>query len=456
MIAGDQPQAKSEHRSIIAWLIAGFVLGFASLGVLLQGGFAGAAPSPDPTQWDPDVHPPLYIVHEARSVTDAGSIVDVQVHVACDFAALRTSECSPDVTLWASWGGSPYVEVPLAETRVDSLQVWTAHLPARHPQLGSLRYYFEASHRALGEPVRSPISGVYEPAVFDSFVAVPLDAPTFVEPEIVLEAPWGTGPTEIGLEDGSEQATVGPDAFAYAEDGTLALLDQVNGRVVTVSPEGVWTTFDAPLKGVGDVAFSGSSILVLDLVGETQGLSRVRIPQILKYDREGSLLAKAPVFAMEPRRLLASGAVVDESSNSLVYPFDGTAARSRSEQRATRKPHSFRVQVVSDQVAWLADLGTDTAFEVDATTGELGAIPEFTRLGDSYLVVFDQPNTFRIVWFDSNGTVERDVTVANERHSVFLPKGRVAVTSRGDVLILNSDEDGISIMRVPGPRGGKS
>jgi len=43
MTSDDQPQAKNEYWPIIAWLIAGFVLGFAGLGVLLQGGFADGA-----------------------------------------------------------------------------------------------------------------------------------------------------------------------------------------------------------------------------------------------------------------------------------------------------------------------------------------------------------------------------------------------------------------------------
>jgi len=60
--------------------------------------------------------------------------------------------------------------------------------------------------------------------------------PSLGEPEIILTARWGSGPGELGKKDGSEGASLGPMSFAFGPDGTIYVLDQVNGRVAVFRP----------------------------------------------------------------------------------------------------------------------------------------------------------------------------------------------------------------------------
>jgi hypothetical protein len=50
---------------------------------------------------------------------------------------------------------------------------------------------------------------------------------------------WGQGPGEVGLRSGGEErAAFGPAAIALAADGRVYVLDQMNGRVLALDPQG--------------------------------------------------------------------------------------------------------------------------------------------------------------------------------------------------------------------------
>jgi len=63
-------------------------------------------------------------------------------------------------------------------------------------------------------------------------------------PGIILVAPWGNGPGELGKKDGGEGASLGPMSFAFGPDGSLHLLDQVNGRIAVFRAGGGAVTSD--------------------------------------------------------------------------------------------------------------------------------------------------------------------------------------------------------------------
>lgn len=54
--------------------------------------------------------------------------------------------------------------------------------------------------------------------------------------ERVVAADWGSGPGEVGLQTGRDVSTVGPSAFDVGDDGTITVLDQLNGRALRYTP----------------------------------------------------------------------------------------------------------------------------------------------------------------------------------------------------------------------------
>ncbi len=59
------------------------------------------------------------------------------------------------------------------------------------------------------------------------------------KPVVLLTASWGQGPGQLGRKDGSEGSSLGPMSFTVAPDGSLYVLDQVNGRVAVFRPRGL-------------------------------------------------------------------------------------------------------------------------------------------------------------------------------------------------------------------------
>lgn len=71
---------------------------------------------------------------------------------------------------------------------------------------------------------------------------------------------WGDGPWQLG-----RSGDIGPRSFDVADDGELVVLDQVNGRLVFVDPDGKRRSVPVSLgKGEMDVAFApDGSVVVL-------------------------------------------------------------------------------------------------------------------------------------------------------------------------------------------------
>jgi hypothetical protein len=245
---------------------------------------------------------------------------------------------------------------------------------------------------------------------------------------------------------------VSADAFDVAPDGTIALLDQVNTRVMVINPKTkAFRSHSIPVQGVGDVRIDvQGQVTVLDLVGKRAPNSKARIPQLYTVGADGKIKGTAPVYALRPYRLTDEAAVIDMVAQQEVRAVDtnGTT-RSREEQRGGRNRTPLLVQFVNEQHARLADIKHRLAFELRSSSA-LGPISYFGRTPDGYVTVFER-QSFRVVWFDAQGTVLKDVLVPNNQYSVFNPNGRVGVDKADAVYILGSTANGIEIHRVPGP-----
>jgi hypothetical protein len=377
---------------------------------------------------------------------------DLEFTVACDLGALPGEDCPVDLTLWAAWGAGPFRQIPLEVVDHDTLQVWAASLPASDLSGAPLRYYVEAAHPMLAEPVRRPVVGWIEPAVVDSFTPVDLEMARSVQPDIVVDAPWGAGPRAFGLNDGSEQATIGPAALDVADDGAIAVLDSVNHRLVAIGVDGSSRSFPVETGNVADVEVDESGFAVLDLVGVGASDSSVRIPQLMQFDPDGKLRSQAQVFALQPRALLSSERVLDASASSAIRVIGSQdEPMDRLAQRASSEPSPLRVQVISNDRVRLVDSGNGVAFEMTASRDQLGAVPEFARWDGGYVVIFEQTGTFRSVWIGADGAVISDLMIPNRSYSVFLPQARTSVTSNGDVYILDSTREGVQVERLAAP-----
>jgi hypothetical protein len=81
----------------------------------------------------------------------------------------------------------------------------------------------------------------------------------------VVAAAWGSDVGEAGLAGSRELGFVGPSSFDVAADGTVAVLDQVNGRVERWTRAGVKATSVGVSGGLADFAFEpGGAMDVLE------------------------------------------------------------------------------------------------------------------------------------------------------------------------------------------------
>ncbi len=98
--------------------------------------------------------------------------------------------------------------------------------------------------------------------------------------QTLLSLPWGQGEGQVGLQLPGEGLARGPEAFAVAEDGRIALLDSVNRRLQLFDQDQrVLSSVDLGLAEPAFVDADEQTIAVLDRRGE----------QLLEFDWRGSL-----------------------------------------------------------------------------------------------------------------------------------------------------------------------
>ncbi|HEX6291582.1 MAG TPA: hypothetical protein VFZ66_20530 [Herpetosiphonaceae bacterium] len=424
--------------------MVGFLVGLISLVVT-----NGAVATPDLDRFDPDIYPAIDVSHNPPVIARADENVRLAFTFACGFALPNQQRCLPSATLFTAYGDSQFTPVALAEENHDSLRVLAATVPAADASGQPLRYYLDVTEATTSVQGRHPAVGAIEPLVAADLTPVRLGASTAATAESYLHLGWGTAPSQVGVERHVEQATMAPDSFDVAPNGTIALLDHINQRVVVTNPaRGSFHTFGAPLKGVGDVAIDADgTITVLDLVGERTGESKARVPQVHRFDAQGKKLGSATVYASRPTGLTASRSVNDLLDNREVQALKADArAATREEQRQSRSRAAYLVKFLDANHARLADTQRNLTFDVTSSE-TLGAIAYFGRTAQGYVAVFED-TSLRVVWFDAKGTVIKDVLAPNQQASTFNPNGRVAVDQQGNVYILGSTDTGIEVSRV--------
>ncbi len=427
------------------WLILGVLIGFAALWSFTTLTKTAQA-KPDASKFDPDVHPVLEVSHRPVVILRSDETAHLEFLFACGYFN-GPGSCHPTATLFTAWGDGPF-----NSTVLDYTDLATIDMPATDSNGKPLRYYVELQDPQAGTNARYPTVGFIEPTVVSSFVKVNTPAPEQVTPEVVLQLPWGKGDGQVGRAIGSEGPSFGPDAIDIGPNGTIAILDEVNNRVILADPKhGKMSNFPATLSGVGDVAIAATGqIFVLNSAIEPDSSVNTNITHLYRFGPNGKLQAKVPIFAELPSMIMGTRSVFDGEDNRTVTPMDDQGhARSREEQRASRAKPELRIDLADATHARLADEAGGRVFEVSADA-DLGLIPLFERAAGDYVVVFQVSDGFRVLRFDHAGTVLRNVSVAATGVEGANPGGQVAVGPDGSVYILTSTPTGIEILRVEG------
>jgi len=440
-----------------AYLLIGFVIAF----MLGQSVFkVFAKPTPKLDRFDPDIYPLIDVSHLHPVIARSDETVKLEFDFACGYSIELGTCCWPNATLYVSYGDkNEFSSVPLAEEDHDSLRVLAASLPVADSDGGSLRYYLEVNDPQVGLGVRYPVEGTIDVFTVPAFIPVELPTQREVESgEPVLALPWGSGPEEVGLLIPEEYPRrLGPPAMDVAPDGRIALLDQVNERVLIFSPtEQSFTSIPMPVPRKGtsdmDVQFDrNGQIAVFDQIGEPIGPSEVNIPHLYRLFPDGRVRAVAPVFAFFPSRLTKELEVFDTYDYRWVEPFNLIGEVNPREVQ--RHKHNQVLSFAEDLDPYMARFGyvnEGLAFEIHSVS-PLGGITYFEKTPQGYLVVFGG-DQFRAIWFDPTGKVLKDVIMPNnDRYSEIYLDGQLTTDPQGSLYVLGSTENGIEVRFVIAP-----
>jgi hypothetical protein len=414
----------------------------------------------DLSGYDPDLHPPIDIYHNLPLIARSDETVSLVFDFANMICFSSQVSCTLKGDLFYQYGeiGS-FQTIPLENEIVDELDSLVARLPATDQDGKSLRYYAEFTVPEAGYAQRYPGAGTIDLFATEKFIAVELPVENAAAPgEKVYDFFWGFGPDKVrqAAYDNYPQR-VGPPAMDVAADGQIALMDPVNERIILFDPvEGSYSNLPMPFtyQFWGDVAFDeNSKLVVCDWLGEETEGSIVSIPYCYRLLPDGRLDESAPVYVQTPAKISKYLKVLDYRDGRLVAPFDSQGkANSREEQRE-RENWDFPLRFVEGKdpyVAHFADVKESLAFEVQSVS-PLGAITEFAKTPQGYLMTFLLGDRIRAVWIDSSGRVLKDVTLPNSQHTEINFNGQVAVAEDGSLYVLNSTERGIEIHYVGAP-----
>jgi hypothetical protein len=206
-------------------------------------------------------------------------------------------------------------------------------------------YYAVLRDGATGASVSVPSGGAAAPQVslpLGDPVTLPLGRHTFGavrEPDAVAaEAAWGSGSGEVGLAGSRALGYSGPSSFDVEADGTVDVLDSVNGRIVRW---GRGRSEQVPIAGALELA---------DFTAEPDGgFDVLDVHDTLRSYRADGTQKWAQRLADRTWAKLADGAtVLQEPSEQWMPVADTGGPLTRAEQR--RAGHTAHHGVLVDRV----------------------------------------------------------------------------------------------------------
>ena len=116
--------------------------------------------------------------------------------------------------------------------------------------------------------------------------------------ERVAEAVWGTGATEVGLEQGRNLTPIGGSSFDVEEDGSVVVLDEANKRLLRWRGRGMPEAVPLAINGtIADLSIDADgTIYVLETTGGKEGNALLRT-----FGRDGQARGVSAVADRPPR-----------------------------------------------------------------------------------------------------------------------------------------------------------
>ena len=190
----------------------------------------------------PSASPVLEATHLPPLLTAAGERVELRYDVFCAAAAVEpTGPCKATGSVFVRAGSAgPFRRLSLTEDRAASEGRFAAVVPESiAASAAGFAYYAVLRSIETGESMTLPAGGAAAPQR-----SVPLGKPVHValgahefgrvaaRNARVAEAAWGSGPGQVGLEQGRNLTPIGGAAFDVSRDRTVHVLDEANRRVL--------------------------------------------------------------------------------------------------------------------------------------------------------------------------------------------------------------------------------
>jgi hypothetical protein len=190
----------------------------------------------------PSAAPLLEATHLPPLLTAAEERVELRYDVFCAAAGVEpTGPCDASGSVFVRAGSAgPFRRLSLTEDRTASEGRFVASVPQSIARAAAgFTYYAVLRSVVTGEAVTLPSGGAAAPQrslPLGSPVHVALGAHEFGQVATrsarVAEATWGSGPDQVGLEQGRNLTPIGGASFDVSRDGTVHVLDEANRRVL--------------------------------------------------------------------------------------------------------------------------------------------------------------------------------------------------------------------------------
>ncbi len=190
----------------------------------------------------PSAAPVLEATHLPPLLTAAGERVELRYDVFCAAAGIEpTGPCDASGSVFVRSGSAgPFRRLSLTEDRTASEGRFAARVPESIARAAAgFTYYAVLRSTRTGDVVTLPAGGAAAPQrslPLGNPVRVALGAHEFgrvaTRSARVAEAAWGSGPAEVGLEQGRNLTPIGGASFDVSRDGTVHVLDEANRRVL--------------------------------------------------------------------------------------------------------------------------------------------------------------------------------------------------------------------------------
>ena len=375
--------------------------------------------------------PALEATHLPPLLTTAGEKARLEYEAFCvggEADAEAEGRCAVEGSVFvrSSRVGS-FVEIPLRSTLAAEGRRLVASVSdelAAHP--GGFEYYAVLRARETGAILTVPSGGESAPhrsVRLDRPVEVHLGSHVFGRTrrasERVAAAAWGTGATEVGLEEGRSVSAAGASAFDVDRSGAVYLLDEARRRVLRwggrgKGPEGIPVSVSGALADM--IVAPDGSIYVLETVGPPdQG------PVVRRFDGEGRELERVELAertASQIRMGRDGPVVLQQPSHQWMPIMSGGAATGAAAQRRNGRVgrplpaggEAIALRTENDVRIALRGNGLRGAWRLLSDT-PLGEVQLVERLDSRVVVIVraytDSDAEFLVLLLDAGGLAQR-------------------------------------------------